>query len=384
MACTPSLQNICLLKFEADEHFLKDLARKDIEPIAQEPEAGHDHGGGHAFEWAGAFELSPGEYKWTFAKVDGDYADPMMKMVMLSSGLSGIEAIEEQEAKAQELLESDDSMKKVHGHTLTNNDNKAFQLVFDADKNVTEFIIKVEEQGVYTFFTEHMPFEFETNEHFLKDLARKDVEPIAQEPEMGHDHHGHGHGHGHNHDHDHSAGDPHFWYDPNNVIVWTQNIAKVLSEADPVNSAVYNANAEAYIAELNALDAEIRKMVSSIPTNKRKLVEDHIALTYFADEYGFEIVGAVIPTVSDQAEPSARHIAELAEVIRKEEASLILIGGEVGRGMRNLANAVAEEVGRDVQIVEYLHGSLSAKGSRGDNYLDFMRFNTEQIVSALE
>ena len=72
-----------------------------------------------------------------------------------------------------------------------------------------------------------------------------------------------------------------------------------------------------------------------------------------------------------------------SEVIRKEEAYVILIGGEVGRGMRNLANAVAEEVGRDVQIVEYLHGSLAPEGRRGDNYLDFVRFNTEQIVSAL-
>ena len=52
--------------------------------------------------------------------------------------------------------------------------------------------------------------------------------------------------------------------------------------------------------------------------------------------------------------------------------------------MRNLANAVAEEVGRDVQIVEYLHGSLAPEGRRGDNYLDFVRFNTEQIVSALK
>ena len=111
------------------------------------------------FEWAGAFKLSAGEYVWTFAKVDGEYADPMMKMVMLSSNLSGLEAIEEKEEKAEALLESEDSAKKVDGDTLANNNNEAFQLVFDQDKDVTKFRIKATKDGVYTFFTEHMPFE---------------------------------------------------------------------------------------------------------------------------------------------------------------------------------------------------------------------------------
>jgi ABC-type Zn uptake system ZnuABC Zn-binding protein ZnuA len=291
---------------------------------------------------------------------------------MLSSGLDGIEAIEDQEEKAEELLESSATVKRVHGEKVSTNDDAAYQLVFDPGKNVTEFRIVIDKAGVYTFFTEHMPFEFEADEHFLKSLDRDDIEPIAQEPDTGHDH-----------DHHHAGGDPHFWYDPNNVIIWTQNIAEALSEADPANSSLYEKNADAYIAELESLDIEIRQLVSSIPRSQRKLVQDHVALTYYADEYGFEIVGAVVPTVSDQAEPSARHIAELAEIIREEDAYVILIGGEVGRGMKNLANAVAEEVGRDVQILEYLHGSLSPEGSRGDNYLDFMRYNTELIVSAL-
>jgi ABC-type Zn uptake system ZnuABC Zn-binding protein ZnuA len=204
-----------------------------------------------------------------------------------------------------------------------------------------------------------------------------------EEHEEGHHEDVHHEDHEGEHHHDHAAGDPHFWFDPTNVIVWTQNIAEALSEADPSHSSTYEANRDAYIAELEALDLEIRRQVSSIPRNRRKLVVDHVALAYYAEEYGFEIVGTVIPSVSDQAEPSARHIAELAEVIREEEAYVILIGGEVSRGLQNLVDAVADEVGRDVRIVEYLHGSLAAKGERGDNYLDFVRYNTEQIVSAL-
>jgi ABC-type Zn uptake system ZnuABC Zn-binding protein ZnuA len=189
--------------------------------------------------------------------------------------------------------------------------------------------------------------------------------------------------HAHEHDHDHAAGDPHFWFDPTNVIVWTENIAAALSEADPSNSETYEENRDAYIAELEALDLEIRQQVSSIPRNRRKLVVDHVALTYFADEYGFEIIGEVIPSVSDQAEPSARHIAQLAEVIREAEVPAIVIGGTASRGLRNLVSAVAEEVGREIEIVEILTGSLAPQGSRGDTYLEFVRFNTEQIVSAL-
>ncbi|MFP4331126.1 MAG: metal ABC transporter substrate-binding protein, partial [Spirochaetaceae bacterium] len=199
-----------------------------------------------------------------------------------------------------------------------------------------------------------------------------------------HDHDDHDHDdHDHDHDHDHAAGDPHFWFDPTNVILWAENIAEALRAADPANSSIYEANRDAYIAELEALDLEIRQQVSSIPRNRRKLVVDHVALTYFADEYGFEIIGEVIPSVSDQAEPSARHIARLAEVIREEDASAIVVGGTAGRGLRNLVDAVVEEVGREVAIVEILTGSLAPEGSRGDSYLEFARYNTEQIVSAL-
>lgn len=189
--------------------------------------------------------------------------------------------------------------------------------------------------------------------------------------------------HDHGHDHDHAGGDPHFWFDPTNVIVWAENIAEALSEADPAKRTTYEANRDAYISELEALDLEIRQQISSIPRNRRKLVVDHVALTYFADEYGFEIIGEVIPSVSDQAEPSARHIAQLAEVIREEEVPAIIIGGTASRGLRNLVSAVAEEVGSEIEIVEILTGSLAPEGNRGDTYLEFVRFNTEQIVSAL-
>ncbi len=193
----------------------------------------------------------------------------------------------------------------------------------------------------------------------------------------------HDHDHDDDHDHDHAGGDPHFWFDPTNVIAWAENIAEALSEADPANSSTYETNRDAYIAELEALDLEIRSQIASIPRDRRKLAADHVALGYYADEYGLEIIGEVIPSVSDQAEPSAQHIAELAEVIRVENVPAIVVGGTAGRGLRNLVDAVTEEVGEELAIIEILTGSLAQAGSRGDTYLDFVRFNTEQIVAGL-
>lgn len=183
--------------------------------------------------------------------------------------------------------------------------------------------------------------------------------------------------------HDHAEGDPHFWFAPTNVIIWAENIAHALSDADPRNHDVYETNADAYIAELEAIDREIRAGVSRIPRSRRKLVVDHAALGYFADEYGFEVIGAVIPSTTDQAEPSARDIAELVEVIREEDVRAIFVGGTAGRGLRNLVNTVAEEVGREVPVIELLTGSLAPAGSRGDTYLEFARYNAEAIIGGL-
>ena len=148
-------------------------------------EEGHDdHAGeGHAFEWAGIFKLSAEDYTWTFAKVDGDYADPMMKMVFLRTSSGGEEGIEEQEEVAERLIKQQSSVRRNHDGRLIPDEENAYQLVFDANRNVTKMRINIKKEGYYAFFTEHMPFEFEAGEHFLKNVSGKDIEPTAQEPE---------------------------------------------------------------------------------------------------------------------------------------------------------------------------------------------------------
>jgi ABC-type Zn uptake system ZnuABC Zn-binding protein ZnuA len=184
-----------------------------------------------------------------------------------------------------------------------------------------------------------------------------------------------------NHGHEHS--DPHFWVDPNNVMVWVENIAWVLSQADPANQSVYEANAAAYLDELNALDAYIRQQTARIPEGERKLVTDHDLYGYFAEEYGFEIIGTVIPSFTSTAGASAGDVAKLVGVIEAAGVPAVFIGATASQGTRNLAEALAKEAGSQVRVLPLLSGSLAPAGQSGDTYLGYMRYNIDQIVLGL-
>jgi ABC-type Zn uptake system ZnuABC Zn-binding protein ZnuA len=208
----------------------------------------------------------------------------------------------------------------------------------------------------------------------VEDLVSVPVVPVSAgiEP-MGSDNH---------HDHGTDA-DPHFWMDPNNVVVWVKNITRVLSEADPRNREIYEANADAYSGQLRQLDTNIRRHVQAIPEDKRKLVTDHHVLGYFAEEYGFQVSGAILPTISTSAEVSAGDMADLVELLRREGVAAIFIGSTAGQGLQRLADAVAQELGKRIAILPILTGSLAPQGQRGDTYLDYITYNMEQILSGL-
>jgi ABC-type Zn uptake system ZnuABC Zn-binding protein ZnuA len=183
-------------------------------------------------------------------------------------------------------------------------------------------------------------------------------------------------------EHDHAA-DPHFWVDPNNVIVWVENIRAVLSQADPANGVLYLSNAAGYIGELHALDQYIREQVAHIPAERRKLVTDHDTFGYFAGEYGFEIIGAVIPNVTTTSGGAAGGVADLVRLIESESVPAVFIGSTASLGTRQLTEALAEEIGEEVAVLPLLSGSLAPAGETGDTYLGYMRYNIDQIVRGL-
>ncbi|HEY4717994.1 MAG TPA: metal ABC transporter substrate-binding protein [Anaerolineales bacterium] len=173
--------------------------------------------------------------------------------------------------------------------------------------------------------------------------------------------------------------DPHVWMNPLNVKIWADNIAAALAAADPQHAAAYRANAAAYQAELDALDAWAVEQFSQIPVEDRVLVTDHESLGYFADHYGFQVVGALIPSRSTVSEPSASQLAELEDAIRHYGVKAVFIGVNTNP---QLAERVAADTG--VELVLLYIESLSEPGGSASSYLDLIRFDVEAILTALQ
>jgi ABC-type Zn uptake system ZnuABC Zn-binding protein ZnuA len=180
-------------------------------------------------------------------------------------------------------------------------------------------------------------------------------------------------------DPDHN-GDPHFWLDPNNVIKYVENIRDGLSAADPAGAATYKANAEAYIAQLHDLDRWISDRVKEVPAAQRLLVTNHESFGYFADRYGFKIIGTVMPSVSTGSAPSAQQLAALIDHIKATGAPAIFL--ETGTNPQ-LADQVAQETGAKVVTNLYTHSVTAANGP-APTYLEMMQANTNAIVDALK
>jgi len=173
--------------------------------------------------------------------------------------------------------------------------------------------------------------------------------------------------------------DPHLWLDPNNVIVYVENIREGLAHFDPDGAAVYQANADAYVAELKKLDAWIIEQVNKIPLERKLLITNHESLGCFADRYGFTIVGAVIESVSSDASPSAQQMAGLIDQIKLTGAPAIFL--DAGDNP-TLAQQIADETG--VRVVADLRLESLTNGAPAATYIDMMKHNVTQIVNVLK
>ncbi|MEN6484015.1 MAG: metal ABC transporter substrate-binding protein [Syntrophobacteraceae bacterium] len=180
-------------------------------------------------------------------------------------------------------------------------------------------------------------------------------------------------------DHHHHEGDAHFWLSPVNVVKYVQNIRDALSRIDPEGGSVYAANAEAYIARLNELDRWIEEQVAQIPSEKRLLVTNHESFGYYADRYGFRIVGTIVPSVSTDAAPSARQLADLIGKIRQTGAKAIFL--ETGANPQ-LPRQVAKETG--VRVAELYDHSITGPDGPAPDYISMLKYDTTTIVNALK
>ncbi|WP_404295437.1 metal ABC transporter solute-binding protein, Zn/Mn family [Halomonas sp.] len=197
--------------------------------------------------------------------------------------------------------------------------------------------------------------------------------------EHGHDDHGHDdHGdddHDDHDDHDHGDDDPHGWQDLAVGKVYVTNIRDGLIEADPENAEAYSANAERYINEIDAADADIRALLTEIPAST-SVITGHDSFGYFASAYGLRFLSPV--GLSTEAEPSAANMAQLIDVIRSENVQALFHENMTSPA---IINQLAEETGLPIAGTLFAD-ALAAEGDAG-TWLGMMRHNAQTLHDAL-
>ncbi len=172
--------------------------------------------------------------------------------------------------------------------------------------------------------------------------------------------------------------DPHLWLDPNYVTTYVENIRDGLVALDPEGVEVYTSNAQAYILQLQELDAWIREQVDSIPAERRLLVTNHDSMGYFAERYGFTVIGTVVPGFSSDAAPSAQQMAALIDQIKASRAPAVFLDAAEST---TLADQIASDAGV-VVVTDLYFGSLT-DGPPAGTYIDMMKHNITRIVEVL-
>lgn len=197
----------------------------------------------------------------------------------------------------------------------------------------------------------------------------------------------HGHGHGEGEDEhegeteeehaEHGDLDPHWFTDPQRAEVAVGLIADAVQAETRLD---VQADAEGYAMQLSDLDVLIDQQLAEIPDDRRVLITNHEVFGYFAERYGFEVVGVVVPGGTTLAEPSSGELAALAETIEEEGVAAIFADSS---SSTDLADTLAAETGEDVQVVPLFSESLGEPGSGGETYVELIQTNADRITEAL-
>ncbi len=171
--------------------------------------------------------------------------------------------------------------------------------------------------------------------------------------------------------------DPHAWQDVANAKIYVAEIRDALSAADPAGAETYTARAAAYLAKLDALDAEIVKTLDAIPKERRRVVSTHDAFGYFSARYGVEFIAP--QGVSTEAEASARDIARIIQSVKQNKVGAVFLENVSDP---RLAKRIAAETGARMGGTLY-SDALSAPDEGGANYIDMMRHNARELAKAL-
>jgi zinc/manganese transport system substrate-binding protein len=173
--------------------------------------------------------------------------------------------------------------------------------------------------------------------------------------------------------------DPHWWQDPRNAILAVATIRDARIDADPAGRAGYERRAATYTVRLRRLDADVARCIDRVPQAKRKLVTTHDALGYFAARYGIDVIGAVIPSLSTQAQPSAKDVDELVGQIKREGVEAIFPEASLSR---RLEEAISRESGAEVGG-QLWADTLGPAGSTGATYVGAIQANAAELAKGM-
>ncbi|GHD33905.1 zinc ABC transporter substrate-binding protein AztC [Nocardiopsis kunsanensis] len=180
-------------------------------------------------------------------------------------------------------------------------------------------------------------------------------------------------------DEDEGRPDPHFWTDPQRMITAVDLIAEAgAEEIDGADNA--RAEAEGYREQVEELDTWMAERFETLPEERRALVTNHHVFGYLAERYGFEVIGAVVPSGTTLASPSSSDLADLAEAVDRAGVEAVFVDSSQPD---RLARAMAEEAGTEVEVVSLFSESLTPPGGGAETYSEMMRANTDAIVDAL-
>jgi ABC-type Zn uptake system ZnuABC Zn-binding protein ZnuA len=193
--------------------------------------------------------------------------------------------------------------------------------------------------------------------------------------EEGHDDHDE-EGHDDHAGHDHGAYDPHFWFDPNRVAYAAEYIESKLVEFDPSNASDYEAAGKAYVTELKGLVSQVSELISTIPSQNRKLITTHESLGYLEAKFGLEVLSTIIPSVDSANEISPSQLVGVIDVIEDNNVKAIFIEAEAPSVY---AETIVAETG-----IKAVEGLWVETLKEGQSYPEFLFEAVELIVENLK
>ena len=194
-----------------------------------------------------------------------------------------------------------------------------------------------------------------------------------------HDAHGEEHdAHGDEHeDHAHGAFDPHAWQSLRHAVTYVDNVTLALANVSPESASTFYRSRALYVAEIEALDAEIRSLLAEVPDGARTIVTSHDAFQYFGRDYGLAFIAP--QGLSTESEASAKDVVRLIELIRKQGIRAVFLENIADP---RLLKRIADETGATIGGTLY-PGALSGPEGPAPTYLDMMRHNARTLAQAL-